>query len=245
MAWFVISSANAQLDDTLKFKGSLALTGIYQTGNIETIIFRAKGDVSIRPWENWEFNTRNSYLYQAFDLDKADEDITSLNFLYYNPEGRYSPVIIGILSSNFRREIELRSIVGAGLNYHILHKKENKLQLALSTEYESTRFARDTFNIAKYDDFEHIRTWRGTFWINGKYYLFKKKTVLSHECYVQPSILDGDNYRWQADVAVEFPLIKYLNFKVNYLHTFESIVVEGQDRQDIFLTFGFTLKSYE
>jgi len=35
-----------------------------------------------------------------------------------------------------------------------------------------------------------------------------------------------------------------VNFKVNYRHTFESIVVVNQQQQDRFLTAGFTLKSY-
>lgn len=85
---------------------------------------------------------------------------------------------------------------------------------------------------------------RSTIWLNGKYSLFNNKMILNHESYFQPSLEEGNNYRWQADIGLEFPVWKYVNFKVNYRHTFESIVVVNQQQQDRFLTAGFTLKSY-
>ena len=85
---------------------------------------------------------------------------------------------------------------------------------------------------------------RSTIWLNGKYSLFKNKMILNHESYFQHSLEEGNNYRWQADIGLEFPVWKYVNFKVNYRHTFESIVVVNQQQQDRFLTEGFTLKSY-
>jgi hypothetical protein len=72
--------------DTLKVKANLSVTGFYQGGNVETLIFRTKTDFSIRIWEKWVFKNQNSYIYQEFDKEKADEDILSLNFLYLNPE---------------------------------------------------------------------------------------------------------------------------------------------------------------
>mgnify|MGYP001802272471 FL=1 len=80
--------------------------------------------------------------------------------------------------------------------------------------------------------------------MSGKYQLFDKKLILTHESYYQPSLEEGDNYRWQADLGVELPLFKHLNFKVNYLHTYESIVIQDQEEEDRFLTFGFTIKNF-
>jgi hypothetical protein len=68
--------------------------------------------------------------------------------------------------------------------------------------------------------------------------------ILTHESYFQPSLEESDNYRWQADFGLELPIWSFLNFKINYLHTFESIVIENQKREDQFLTFGFTIKNY-
>ncbi len=230
--------------DSLKFKADLSLTGFWQSGNVETKIFRAKSGLSFIPWKNWVFKTQNSYVFQEFGREKADEDILSLNFLYINPEKKIYPFVLGFVSTNFRREIDIRSLFGAGVTFQILNKNKNWLKASVSSEYEQTRFEQSTFNKSQYNDNNEINTFRGTIWVNGKYYLFKDKIIINHESYFQPSLEEGNNYRWQADLGLEFPLWKFLNFKINYLHTFESIVIQGQDQEDQFLTFGFTLKTY-
>lgn len=241
----VILPAQINESDTLKLKANLSLTGFWQGGNVETVIFRAKSEVSLKPWKNWIFKTRNSYVYQEFGKEKADEDILSLNFLYINPERKFYPLFLGFVSTNFRREIDLRYIYGAGVTYQVLNEKDNWLKFSITSEYERTDFAQATFNRSEYDGDASIKTLRGTFWVNGKYHVFKKKLILSHESYVQPSLEKGNNFRWFADIGIELPVWKFLNFKINYLHTYESIVIEGQQREDRFLTFGFTLKTIE
>lgn len=231
--------------DTLNFKANLSLTGFYQGGNVETFIFRAKSDVSFKQLKKWVYKTQNSYIYQEFGKEKADEDILSLNFLYFNPEKKFYPLILGFFSTNYRREIERRYLLGGGVTYQVINKKDNWLKVALSSEYESTLFNESNFNISDYDEQNNIDTQRGTIWVNGKYNLFKKKMILTHELYYQPSLEESDNYRWQADLGLELPIWKYLNFKINYIHTFESVVISNQKQEDTILTFGFSLKSYE
>jgi len=240
----VFLSAQINESDTLKLKASLSLTGFYQGGNVETFIFRAKTDVSFIPWKNWVFKNQNSYVYQAFGKDKADEDILSLNFLYLNPDRKIYPFVLGFVSTNFRREIDLRYLVGAGVTFQVHNKKEDWLKISISSEYENTDFSTTNFNFSEYNGSQSINTMRSTIWLNGKYSLFKNKMILNHESYFQTSLEEGNNYRWQADIGLEFPVWKYVNFKVNYRHTFESIVVVNQQQQDRFLTAGFTLKSY-
>lgn len=237
-------SAQINESDTLRVKASLSITGFYQGGNVETLIFRAKTDLSFKPWKNWVFKNQNSYVYQAFDKKKADEDLLSLNFLYLNPERKIYPFVLGFVSTNFRREIDLRYLLGAGATFQILNKKNDWLKLSISSEYEQTNFSETNFNYSMYDGSKSINTFRSTIWVNGKYHVLKKKIILNHEIYFQPSLERSNNFRWQADVGFELPVWKHLNFKINYRHTFESIVIENQKQEDRFLTFGFTLKSY-
>lgn len=237
---------NAQMNesDTLNIKAKLSLTGFWQGGNVETVIFRAKAEMSFKPFKNGVFKTSNSYVYQEFGKVKADEDILSLNFLYFNTERKVYPLILGFVSTNFRREIELRTLFGGGITYQILNNKNNYIKLALTSEYERTNFNKSIFNRPIYNGDETINTLRSTIWLNGKYQLFKNKLILNHESYFQPSLEQSNNFRWQADVSLEFPIVKYLNFKVNYLHTFESLVIENQQQEDRILSFGFTLSSF-
>ncbi len=240
----VMLSAQINESDSLKIKADLSLTGFWQGGNVETLIFRAKSGVTYKPWKKWVVKTQNSYVYQEFGKVKADADFLSLNFLYFNPEKKIYPQLLGFLSTNFRREINARSLLGGGVTWQAYKKDKDWLKFSLTSEYEQTNFNNTNFNINEYDGRDEIDTWRGTVWVSGKYYLFKDKVILSHESYIQPSIEESNNYRWQADFGMEFPIWKFLNFKINYLRTYESIVIEGQKREDQFLTFGFTLKSY-
>jgi len=131
-----------------------------------------------------------------------------------------------------------------GVSFQLLDQKTHWLKLSLSTEYEQTRFSETNFNLNFYDEQEAIRTFRTTLWVNGRYELWDKKVVLTHESYVQPSLERGDNFRWQADLGLELPVWKFLTFKVNYLHSFESVVILDQKQEDRFLTFGFSVQTY-
>ena len=240
----IVLSAQINESDTLRLKARLSLTGFWQAGNVQTVIFRAKSDFSFRPWKEWIFKTTNSYVYQEFGREKADEDILSLNFLYLHPERKIYPFLLGFMSTNFRREIDLRYLLGAGATFQLLDKDKNWLKLSVSSEYEHTEFSRAQFNRVEFNGNKSINTFRGTVWLSGRYYLFKNKMILNHESFFQPSLEQQHNFRWQADLGIEFPIWKYVNFKINYLHTFESLVIVNQKREDQFLTFGFTVKSY-
>ncbi len=230
--------------DTLKIKAKLAVSGFWQGGNVQTLIFRGRQDLSIRPWKKWVFKTQNSYVYQEFGKSKADEDILSLNFLYFNPERKLYPLVLGFVSTNFRREIDVRFLMGAGATFQVLNTSKSMLKFSLTGEYEETDFDNTDFNRSAFDGSKSINTFRGTIWVNGRYNLFEKKLVFNHESYFQPSLENSSNYRWQVDLGLELPISRYFNFKINYLHTFESIVIEGQKQEDRFLTFGITVKSF-
>ncbi|EDP70684.1 hypothetical protein FBALC1_07993 [Flavobacteriales bacterium ALC-1] len=240
----IFLSAQINESDSLKVKVSLSLTGFWQDGNVETLILRGRTDFSFKPWKKWVYKNTNSYVYQEFGKEKADADFLSLNFLYFNTEKRFYPQLLGFVSTNFRREIELRYLLGAGATYKIIEQKGHWLKASLTFEYEETDFKSSTFNISEFNGQGSINTFRSTFWINGKYELFKKKVILKHESYYQPSLEQSDNYRWQAELTAEFPLWKFLSFNINYRHTFESVVIMNQEEEDKFLTFGFTLKSF-
>ena len=153
----IFVSAQINESDSLKVKASLSLTGLWQSGNVETLILRGRTDLSVRPWKKWVFKTTNSYVYQAFDKDKADSDFLSLNFLYFNPERRLYPQILGFVSTNFRREIAQRYLVGAGATYQIIKGDKSWLKTSLTLEYEDTDFKRDLFNKTQFNGSRSIK----------------------------------------------------------------------------------------
>ena len=109
--------------DTVRFKANLSLTGAWQEGNAEVLIFRGKAEVVVSPTRAIVFKTQNAYLYQEFFKRKADEDIYSRNLLYYRPDRRFYPFLLGYLTTNFRRKVDLRYLAGGGMTWQMVRKK--------------------------------------------------------------------------------------------------------------------------
>lgn len=238
----LLLSAQPASGDSIYFKAKLTVSGFWQSGNVQTSIFRSRTDLTVPITQNWMYENTNSYVYQAFGRTKADEDFYSLNFLYFNARGKIAPLLLGFMSTNYRRAINARYLLGGGVRFQLVKNAANDLKFALTSEYESTEFNQTDFNEKAYEGERFIQTLRGTLWIKGKYLLAQKKLILRHESYFQPSMLRRDNFRWWAEVAMEVPVWKGLHFTFSYIDTYESIVIQGQAQEDRFFTLGFVFK---
>lgn len=230
----------AQLNesDTLLLQYNTALTGSFQSGNLEAAALRLKADFSLAPSPVWAFKTQNSYRYQEFFKRKADNDFYSRNFLYLWQQRRVYPFAMAFVSTNFRRKIDFRYFAGVGTTWQLVRQPDHTVKIALSGVYESTRFADDTYNYSEYDGSEKIETWRATFWLFGKHSLIDKHLRLYYEAFVQPSLERSNNSRWQTEIGLEWPFWKGLSFTANYIFTHENVVVSTVKASDRLLTFG-------
>ncbi len=237
---------NAQINesDTVSFQAKTTLSLASQTGNVEMLTGRGKFELLAFGNKKIVFKTQNSYLYQEFFKRKADEDVFSRNFVYFNPKNRVYPFAIGFVSSNFRREIDFRYFAGVGITFQMVKKEKHLIKTALSGVYEETRFKKNIFN----DDFytqigsNSIGTTRATFWLFGKHFFHHKKIILHYDAYLQPSVQRIENIRGQIDAGVDFLLSKNFSFTTNFLYLYENVVIFNQKTEDTFLTFGFSYK---
>ncbi len=234
----LLAFAQVNESDTLRLQSRLSTTGAWQTGNVEMFTLRGKLDFSMAIHKKIVLKSQNSYLYQEFFNRRADEDLFSRNFLYYNPQATIYPFAIAFIATNFRRQIDLRYFVGAGATWQVLRQKSHLIKLALSGIYEKTNFNTTTFNKTEYNGQNQISTWRATLWLFGKHSLLNNKLILHYDCYVQPSVSQTDNLRWQAEIGADVPLYKGFSFTTNYIYTNESIVAIRQKQADSILTFG-------
>jgi hypothetical protein len=239
---FPIGSAWAQLNesDTALWQMKVGVTGVWQGGNVELLAIRGKLDASFSPNPDWAFKTQNAYLYQSFFNNRADEDIFSRNFLYYQPRKMIYPFLISFISTNFRRKIDFRQFSGAGASWQILRGKNGQtVKTALSGVYETSRFSVSQFNEVRLNGNDRIDTWRATAWLFGRHSLLSKTLVLHYEGYFQPSLEDAENIRWQVEAGLDVPLRKGWAFTINWIYTYESIIAQRLQNHDRILTFGF------
>lgn len=213
-------------------KYSLSAEGFFSRGNVERNLITTRASLSINPeWVEFEINPRYSYGDQNGVV--AERDFFSDIHLSLFPKHTFYGLSFGIAEVSNLRNIELRWLSGIGLGIHILHKPNAYFSITNALIYESTTFVED----------EEILTVRNSMRFKGKYSFFQKKLSFRHVIFIQPSLQDADNYRWNANFKLELPLTKYFGITSNLDSSYESIVAEGKKNNDTRWTIGFVLKN--
>lgn len=226
--------------DTMQLQLRASMSGNYQQGNVEFLSLRGKLDFSIVPNENWVFKSQNSSLYQSFFGNKADSDVFSRNYIYYQTQHHIYPFGMMYISSNFRRNIDLRYFAGAGLTYKIINREKNILKVSTSVVYENTHFSNYNYNFSEYDGHQKINVWRATFYFGGWTQLFQNRFRLFYDGFWQPGLSDQNNHRTQLELGLDFPVWKGSSFSIFYSNMFESLVSDKIKQDDKILTFGLS-----
>lgn len=235
-------AVNAQLNesDTVKFQLRTSLTGNYQQGNVNVLSVRGKLDFSVASSGQWVIKSQNSSLYQEFGKIKADNDVFSRNWIYYQPQNKFYPYVVSYISSNYRRKIDTRYFAGAGITWQMISSVHHVIKLSVNTLYEMTRFKNETFNFTEYNGSNRIRLWRGTLYMAGWSYLLKRHLRLYYDAYWQPAFDNNHNYRTQFDIGLDCPLWTGLAFTALYTYTHENVVTENIKPDDRIFTFGLS-----
>ena len=233
-------SVMAQINesDTSRFQMRISLTGIYQNGNVEVTTIRSKADLLYAPAPNIVFKSQNVSLYQAFYSKKADNDVFSRNYLYFQPHNKIYPFAIGYVSSNYRRKIDIRYFAGVGATLQIKNTRAHVIKVSACAVYEATRFNSTVYNLSEYNGIDKITLWRGTAYLGGWSYLLGGHMRLYYDAYWQPAFGNNRNYRSQFDIGADFPVWKGFSFNVLYTFMHENVVVEKIRKDDRILTFG-------
>ena len=233
--------ARAQLNksDTVFFQLRTSLTGNLQRGNVDAFALRSKVDFSLAPTRAVVFKSQNSGLYQVFYSVKADNDLFSRNYLYYQPHRRAYPFAIGYGSTNYRRKIDFRYFTGAGVTVRLWNRQLDGLKVSVGAVYENTRFAVTSYNDGRYNGSQTIALWRATSWLGG-WHSLDNHLRLYYDAFWQPAFSRASNYRWQADVGLDLLVWRGLAFNAFYTYAHENVVVTKVRPNDQMLTFGFS-----
>ena len=233
------SFAQLNESDTLRFQLRASLTGSYQHGNVEVLNIKGRLDLTFSQ-QHWVYKSQNSSLYQAFYNTKADNDIFSRNYLYYQPRRRVYPFAIAYLSTNFRRKISNRYFAGTGVSWQVINTPKTVIKLSASEVYEVTKFTSKVFNYSVYNGSEAIKLWRGTLYLSGWHNLMAGGIRLYYDAYWQPSFRDRHNYRTQLDIGTDLSVWKGFSFTALFTYMHENVVAAGIRQNDKLLSFGLS-----
>ena len=232
-----ITQAQINESDTARVQLRSSITGNYQAGNVQLFALRGRIELSAAR-KNFVFKTQNNGLYQSFFKTKADADLFSRNFLYYRPQQRVYPFVMGFVASNYRLKINTRVFVGGGATWQMIKSPKSNIKLSASMVYEQTAFSRSQFNNTHYNGQKQIRLWRATSWLAGQHRFNENGLRLHYTIYYQPGLDGQNNYRVSGEVGLDFPVYKGLGFTMLYTNLYEQVVASGVQQRDALFSFG-------
>lgn len=232
--------ALAQLNesDTSRFQFRVGATGAWQNGNVDLVVLRGRLELVTNSNKPLVVKSQSNSLFQAFSGFKADNDINSRNYFYYNPKQRVYPFAMLYVQTNYRRQVDFRWFTGAGLTWQVVQKSVATLKFSASMVYENTDFRSNQFNEVFYNGSTTIDLWRATVYLAGWHQLFDHRLKLFYNTYWQPGLDEVPNHRFQLDCGIDFPVWKGLNVLAQYNFTSEQVVTTSVKQHDRIFTFG-------
>lgn len=231
-----IGSAQINESDTARFKLQLGLSGLYQAGNVKIVSMRSNLEAGAALGNSWYFKSQNNYLFQSFSGFKADEDIYSQNFLYFKPHKRWYPYAMGLVATNYRRELNVRALGGFGISYSIWQSKKIQVKASLNALYEVNYFSVEQFNLDPYNENPNPKVWRATTYLDVRMVLEKLGVHLN--MWFMPAISNQPWNRAQIDSRLTYAIQPALKLLAAMRYTAEDLVPLGIKKEDFILTYG-------
>jgi hypothetical protein len=214
--------------DTLRYR--FVGDGNFARGNVNRTLMVLRAEFLVTgPVISIAMNPRFTYGKQNGVL--AERDTYGDIFVDIFKKRRTYLFGLGILETSNLRRIDLRQMVGAGLGFRLLNTKANHLTLTDAIVYESTNFR----------ELATVTTIRNSFRVKGKHSFMQDKIRLNHITFIQPSLGDLSNVRWNTIFSVELPINKYVTLRTSFENYYESVVEPSRKRNDSRLTFGISV----
>lgn len=132
--------------------------------------------------------------------------------------------------SNLRR-IDWRQLAGVGLGLRLVQSSRHNLSLTNAIIHESTDFReRPT-----------LTTQRNSTRLKGRHALLGDKMRFSHITFLQPSLADFSNLRWNTLLSLELPLTRWMAIRTSFENSYERVVEATRKRNDTRVTFGIAV----
>lgn len=218
-----------------KLKTSLNITGALSDGNVNRRLINISSNFA-HQGDLMEYNLSPQYSYGIQNGELREDDF--LGAFAFNVFQKRVVYLLGfgsIQTSNLRK-INFRWESGGGVGFHIVRQKQVTFSITQALIYENTDFISE--------ETDDIETARLSTRFKGGYKLFNQKLKINHVLFVQPSVIDSDNFRFSGNLSIQLPLNRFLSFTILANNTYESVVAEGRLNNDFNIQVGFTLDNF-
>ena len=227
-------STNTKDSTFSKLRFRATADGQYATGNVNRLLMVYKTFFDIRYKKILDLSSNESYSYGRTNNLLAEND-WYLNFSgTYLHNGKPTILLFSSIEGSHLRFIDHRFQIGIGPSVNILDSISSHLNINDVLLYDNTEF---------YYNENHYSTIRNSTRIKGYHRLIKKKLLLIHETFIQPSILDINNFRFKTNISMELPIDKHISLKFTIIESYDSIVYPSKKNNDFQATFGIAFNN--
>ncbi|HOJ38738.1 MAG TPA: DUF481 domain-containing protein [Ignavibacteriales bacterium] len=227
---FIISILNILFAQT---SGNIGVETVFTGGNVKQGIFTSRGEFSysdsiIKPVINI------SFAYGEENNIKKQHDLNLKTRLVLLPYNLFALNINGLYEFNYQRKIDIRYQFGLGSDIKIYNDDVINSNTVISVLREETKYNR-TNNA-------YFRSFRSNLSLINTIKFDEYRINFNTRFDVNSNLEQIKDYRWKANIIVEFALNGKYSFTTSYTGTYENIVLPERVKLDNKYMLGFSAK---
>ncbi len=181
------------------------------------------------------------YRYGIIDSTVNSNELTTSLMISLFPQNRVYGFVNGGFETSFLRGIAYRGYGGLGAGFRVIKTESHQFEPYINFIYEYNKY-RDPIQITPDTSFV-LQTFRGVIGWTGLHKVIKNKMAIAHNFKYQQSLTKAENFRFEGNIVVSYPIIKILAVKAGFTGTYENVVPDGRKKADFIWTIGIALSN--
>jgi hypothetical protein len=217
--------------DTASINYNISSTANISIGNIQRVLFQNLFYARIDR-KNWGNDLSLSYTYgsRGNNIQTENDWIIQNRTEIFN-QYKVFPIFFLRLETNLLRKLDNRTQIGTGAGLHLFQDSLNKINLYTGLIFEKS----------SYSGMDATHRLRFAFIAESENKLKGKQIGFKEKVTILPSLNDnsGQNLLLIAQISFSVPLMRHLSVALNSNYSYETLIAEGTQRGNFFLTYGF------
>lgn len=227
---------------------NLSVGGAYYAGNLDQLQLNTRSYIgySADPFGN-DTIINGFRIYSRFsdgaDFKRVADDLSVINVPFWYVHEKFYVFSTQSYAWSQSHLIDARLGLSLGAGYTPIRERQFLMRFAVSgvldyADYDSETFSRDVEH-----DGDIRLVPRASLFSNGWYRIKGAPVSLRWLVWVQPSVLDADDFRVRADVNVNIPIYGPIALSWAVLYQYESVTAATVEPDDLRTTFGITWRA--
>lgn len=226
--------------DTLKYTGSVAVTGLVQSGDENRTVLSLLSVFKIGT-RKYQVEPLMSLAYSTRPGKQVEGEYLENIIFRYRYDKKFYPAAGISFEHSLLRKINFRYRISAVLVYNIINKNGQSLKLAAGCSHEYTKFEEGAFtppiNGKNHYSRQVEQLYTG---IKGENNIGKLKLI--YDFFYQAAFKNLSDIRWLMIGTLDYTIAKHLSVRASALNGFENFRATAVSANNFRLTYGVNIQ---